>query len=323
MIFKANIVADTQQNINLCANALRNNQLVAFATETVYGLGANATSSNAVNLVYATKKRPTSNPLIVHFADINTIEEHCYINSTFVKLALAFMPGPLSVLLNKKPTSNISNLCGKNNKIAVRLPNHNTAIQLIKTANVPIAAPSANMANTLSPTTAMHVKQSLQQNLQQNLIILNSNEAPLGLESTVVEIIENNINILRYGYITPEDLQNHNFNVINKSNRINYAPGMLKKHYSPTTKLILNCKASNLTPNHALLNFGSVISNVPSNVVSLNLSVSANLPEAAKNFFSMLWQLDALKKDAICVASIPNIGLGITINDKLQKASCV
>jgi L-threonylcarbamoyladenylate synthase len=316
---------NTENNIDFCANKIKEGSLVAFGTETVYGLGANALFSKAIEKIYLLKNRPKTNPLITHFYSIEQIKEHCYINDTFIKLAVNFMPGPISIILEKKSTSTLSNLSSTTNKIAVRIPNNNTALNLLKKSNVPIVAPSANISNTLSPTKAMHVELSFKNSqLNENLYILKDNNAcNYGLESSVIEIIDNNIiNILRHGSITKEDLEKAGFKVLNNIDveHKNYSPGLLHKHYSPKTSLIINSLP--VENNCGLLAFGNVETlMLPKNTFVLNLSNNGDINEAAKNLFQMLWELDQMNLKKIYVMPIPKKGIGLAINERLIKAS--
>lgn len=317
------IVNANSANITKVANSLKNGEVVAFPTETVYGLGANALSSLAVKQIFTLKKRPFNNPLILHFYNLDAVKEYFTLSSLELEIAKLFWPGALTLVLNN-PTlkaQKISNFCkGNARSIAVRVPNNTIALQVIKEANCPIAAPSANISNHLSPTTANHVLLSFKGS---NLLILDGGKSVLGLESTVIEVINNSINILRFGSVTKEMLLKLNLPVTNIIDNILKSPGLLKKHYSPNTPLRLNAKSIN--KEEALLAFGTISKDLLNSAKILkkvlNLSTTANLAEAASNLFEMLWELDLENYNSIAVMPIPNVGIGAAINERLKKAA--
>ncbi|MFL1780435.1 Threonylcarbamoyl-AMP synthase [Candidatus Hepatincolaceae symbiont of Richtersius coronifer] len=331
------------QNIKLACEYIKQQELVAFPTETVYGLGASCYFDKAIEKIYALKGRPKNNPLIVHFANTDSIKEHFIINEIFEILSKAFMPGPLTLILEKKPGSKISPLCANgSNKQAFRIPNNPIALKLI-TCTGPLVAPSANISNKLSPTLALHVKLSFMDKKlsDKGLLILDGGSTQLGLESTVLDISDiNQIKLLRHGSLGIENIEKTGIKLINHTqypwfskiydktpqyeNKYSNAlasPGMLNKHYSPNTPLRLN--ALEIKEGEALLAFGKINFLVPKEVKILNLSQASDLAEAASNFFKMLWELDLLQPKIIAVMPIPQIDLGLTINERLQKASAV
>ncbi|MGV3278838.1 L-threonylcarbamoyladenylate synthase [Rickettsiales bacterium LUAb2] len=307
-------------NINIAANDIKSGNLVAFPTETVYGLGANALDSLAVSKIFATKKRPSFNPLIVHFHSLNQLKRYFELNSTELLLAKHFWPGALTLVLQNKTTIKpfISELCsGGLTTQAVRIPNHTIALELLLLSDVPIAAPSANLSNTLSPIMAKHVELSLQ---SYDFNIIDGGKSVLGIESTILEVTELNcVNILRYGSLDPQEIANLGITINNEKSTAIKAPGNLKKHYSPKTKLILNSNIAN--NDEALLAFGVLPNNIGKPKKILNLSPSGDLHEAAANLFAMLWELDLENYSNIVVMPIPTNGLGIAINERLEKAA--
>lgn len=328
------IVTTSSFNLKLAASILLNNKNVAFPTETVYGLGGNALSDEAVKNIYKLKGRPLYNPLIVHFKNLDMVLDYFDLNHVELTIAKNFWPGPLTLILNKHKANSpkISSLCyGNHTSLGVRVPGHPIAQHLLNTTNLPIAAPSANASNQLSPTLPSHVLSSLPYD---DLLILNNNKPNLGLESTIIEVIDGKINILRYGSLNLNKLTKLGLDIVNSDNENQQnspkAPGNLSKHYSPKTKLRLN--ASNVNNNEALLAFGEIPQNLSQAKVILNLSPSGNIEEAAHNLFAMLWELDNLASlhnkhnplyfNSIAVMEIPtNNYLGVAINDRLKRAS--
>ncbi len=311
----------TLDNILLCCEHLKKSNLVCIPTDTVYGLAGNAFDDVSVKKIFQIKQRPSYNPLIAHFYDMNHIAEECFVPDIVKDLAKLFMPGPLSVILKKKDTSHLSSLCSNSlNLQAVRIPNNQVALKLIEIIQMPLVAPSANISNTLTTTEPWHIIESFKNyNLNETIYILDDGKCDLGIESSVIEIIDNKINILRYGSLDINKLLNNGFKIHNNyiNNKI-ISPGMLTKHYSPKATLRLN--ATFINKNEALLAFGDINFDLPKDVIIMNLSKDKNLLEASKNLFTMLWELDKLNVEKIAIMPIPNIGLGIAINDRLNRA---
>jgi len=319
----------TDENIRKAAERLKTGALVALPTETVYGLGADATNDLAVTSIFAAKGRPTFNPIIVHFSDKADAEKAVIFNEKAELLASLFWPGPLTLILNRREDADISLLCSAGlPTLAVRCPAHSVAQQLIKALGNPIAAPSANASGTLSPTTPQHVLLSLGANAG---MILAGGKATVGLESTVVDMTGDIPILLRPGAVTLEDLQLHVGEVRVEIESVGDAPkspGQILKHYAPKTPLRL--KAVDVGPGEALLAFGSIkfmgvrgggaAKDMPANA-RLNLSERGDLNEAASHLFSMLHQLDAGGFKAIAVMDIPDVGLGRAMNDRLRRAA--
>ena len=304
------------KTINEAVELLQKGKLIGFPTETVYGLGADATNQKAILKIYKNKKRPKSNPLIVH---TETIEQACSIgvfNSKIEKIAKDIWPGPLTVIVKKRENSNIcKELCAGNDTIAIRVSSNKTILAIIKKLGNPIAAPSANKSGMLSPTSAAHVEKQFKNNIDIPLI-LDGGKTKIGVESTVIGIKNNNIIIYRHGGITKERLEKKvNEKIIDLkhadfSEKSNISPGMLKKHYSPTVPLRINI--TNPRSDEILIGFGKKYKEP-------NLSKSGDLDEAAANLFYFLEKYEA-KGNKIAIAPIPNIGIGVAINDRLNRA---
>jgi L-threonylcarbamoyladenylate synthase len=311
------VVPATQEAIRHAAEALARGDIVAFPTETVYGLGANALDARAVAKVFAAKERPRFNPLIVHVPGLGEAEKYAVLTDTARMLAQAFWPGPLSLVLKKRPASGIVDLVSAGlETIALRAPAHPVAQALLAAVQLPIAAPSANRSGRISPTTAAHVEAELD---ERPAMILDGGPCPLGIESTVVAVLGDAPALLRPGALAREAIEL----VLGAplaaatANHRGASPGQLETHYAPSTPLRLG--AVSVAPNEALLAFGG---DVPAGAhATINLSASGNLEEAAAKLFAALRDLDRSGATAIAVMPIPAHGLGEAINDRLQRAA--
>ena len=304
------------KTINEAVELLQKGKLIGFPTETVYGLGADATNKEAILKIYKNKKRPKSNPLIVHVATLNQARSIGIFDEKILKIVKDFWPGPLTVVLKRKDNSEIcKELCAGKENIAIRISNNKTILSLIKKLGKPVAAPSANKSGMLSPTSAAHVEKQFLNN-DDIPLILDGGKTIIGVESTVIGSENNNIIIYRHGGITKEILEKKiNEKIFEKldakvSEKSNLSPGMLKKHYSPTVPLRINI--TNPKKDEVLIGFGE-------NFKEPNLSKSGNLEEAASNLFFLLEKYEA-KGNKIAIAPIPNIGIGVAINDRLNRA---
>lgn len=290
------------------AARLRGGEVVAFPTETVYGLGADATNSDAVLRIYETKGRPRFNPLIVHVADLTMAGQLVEFSPTAERLA-QFWPGPLTLVLPKRPEAKISDIVTAGlDTVGIRIPDHPLALELIRRAGVPLAAPSANPSGKLSPTAAEQVRRALP-----HIPILDGGPSTAGVESTILAVSGDQVTQLRAGALPREEIEaalGHPIALAKQGDAI-AAPGMLASHYAPDARLRLNVAAPE--PGEAYLAFGPRSG-------TLNLSASGDLREAARNLFAMLHELDA-KADRIAVAPIPHHGLGEAINDRLKRAA--
>ncbi|HXR94548.1 MAG TPA: L-threonylcarbamoyladenylate synthase [Rhizomicrobium sp.] len=304
----AKVASADAESIAHAARILRQGGLVAFPTETVYGLGADATNGRAVAGIFAAKGRPRFNPLIVHVRDLAEAERHAEFTDAARDLAARFWPGALTLVL-PRATTPLSDLVSAGlSTVALRVPAHPVAQRLLQEAAVPIAAPSANPSGKVSATTAVHVAEGLQDKVD---FILDGGATILGLESTVIGFDGDRPALLRPGAITREDIEAV-AGSLRKAGPAIQSPGQLDSHYAPSASLRLN--VSEPEPDEALLGFG------PSQNAALNLSPAGNLKEAAANLFAMLRQLDR-NAPRIAVMPIPERGLGEAINDRLRRAA--
>lgn len=298
--------------IEQAAKILQQGGVVSFPTETVYGLGADATNDRAVAKIFSIKNRPAFNPLIVHVRDIAHAKTLVEWNDVAQQLAQKYWPGPLTLVLPQKQGNNISKLVSNNlPTLAVRCPAHPMAQEILQKTNLPLAAPSANLSEHLSPTRADHVQKMLGNKVD---LIIDGGACRTGIESTIVDATQSPPILLRHGAISMEDLKI--FGVIEKKQSTITAPGQMHRHYAPRTKLRLN--AIHVEKNESLLAFGDPL---PGAAHTLNLSTEKNIIEAAANLFSMLHDLDQHNTNCIAVQPIPNEGLGVAINDRLTRAA--
>ena len=293
------------------AAIVANGGCVAVPTETVYGLAADATNAAAVANIYATKGRPSFNPLIVHVADIEMAETFALFDATARKLAERYWPGPLTIVLPRSTNCQIAVAATAGlDTIALRCPAHPVIQALIASTGRPLAAPSANASGGVSPTTAAHVLASLGERVP---LILDGGPCVEGVESTIVAIGADALTVLRPGSITADMLSAATGQRVGKQvgDEI-IAPGQLHSHYAPGKPMLLDCEAP---PSDAfVIGFG------PGNC-DVQLSAVGNLAEAAHNLFAALHAGASSAKPRIAVPPIPNIGVGIAINDRLRRAS--
>ncbi|MCJ7529074.1 MAG: L-threonylcarbamoyladenylate synthase [Methyloceanibacter sp.] len=311
------ILPATPEAIRQAAQALARGDIVAFPTETVYGLGANALDARAVAKVFAAKERPRFNPLIVHVPDLAAAELYAVITDTARLLAEAFWPGPLSLVLQKRPACGIADLVSAGlDTIALRAPAHPVAQALLAEVKLPIAAPSANRSGRVSPTTAAHVQAELG---ELPAMILDGGPCPLGIESTVVSVIGLEPGLLRPGALPREAIELVLGRPLAraKANHRGASPGQLAIHYAPATPLRLN--VTRPEAGDALLAFGPDTPDFDG--PTRNLSRQGDLNEAAAKLFATLRELDQMGATAIAVMPIPAHGLGEAINDRLQRAA--
>ena len=304
-----------QSNIKKAKKYLDNDDCIAVPTETVYGLAGNAYSNKAVKKIFKLKKRPSNNPLIVHYYNINKLKKDCNINENFKKLYKRFSPGPITYVLSLKKNCKISKfVTNKQKSLAVRFPKHPLFKKLLKNLDYPLAAPSANISTKLSSVQASDVKEEFGSKVR---YILNGGKCNIGVESTIINLT-NKPTLLRFGGLEISRIEK----ILKKKISINInskkkiAPGQFPLHYSPGVPLRVNVKKSKSNEAFVLIK--------KRNINSKNyyyLSKKNNLNEAAKNLYSILRKI---KKDGykmIAVEKIPNIGIGKTINDRLNRAS--
>mgnify|MGYP001177380199 FL=1 len=292
--------------------------LVAFPTETVYGLGANALDDKAVAQIFEVKNRPNFNPLIIHISSISDALRLAEFDDRAEKVANAFWPGPLSIVLPRRVDSKVSFLASAGlDTIALRMPANKVAQKLLAAAQCPIAAPSANRSGEVSPTMAEHVAQSFSESGNKGpSLILDGGPCCVGLESTVVDLSAETASLLRPGGITQEILADNlgTLALAGSDDNAPRSPGMMTRHYAPASSLRIN--ATTAGPSEAFLGFGD---NAEGAIH--NLSPDSNLTEAAANLFAMIRDLDNGTYEGIAVASIPEYGLGQAINDRLKRAA--
>ena len=295
-------------------------ELVAFPTETVYGLGANAFNEEACLKIYQAKGRPSNNPLIVHVASLEQAEELAIFNKEAYLLSKLW-PGPLTMVLPRRNNSRLAECVTAGlSTVAIRVPAYRVARDLITQSGVPIAAPSANKSGYLSPTSHRHVKAGFKS--ESVFVIDSETTTKYGLESTIIDLSTSVPTILRFGFITPqiiEQIIDRQVEIATQSSAIK-APGMMYTHYAPKTPIRIN--AISLEEGEIGLNFGGSKLNSKG---SLNLSPTGDLAIAAANLFSYLHTLDDYARvnslQRIAIAPIPNESIGLAINDRLIRAT--
>jgi L-threonylcarbamoyladenylate synthase len=307
-------------DIEIAAEHIRNGGLVAFPTETVYGLGANALNPLAVAGIFEAKQRPTFDPLIVHIAEISQIEYlfEKPVTPLVYKLAECFWPGPLTIV-HRKSTNVPDIVTSGMNTVAVRMPAHPVAQKLIQFAGVPVAAPSANKFGQLSPTRHEHV---VKQNMEIDYLLVGDYDI-MGIESTVVYVENETVSILRPGIITAKDLMKivPESKIIQKGENTNLSsPGLLKSHYSPLKPLSFITESTVFPKSGLILHKQHEIEPLPKK--SQLHFTNENLLEVAANLFSVLHQMeDNPAIENIFIETVPETGLGIAIMDRLRKAT--
>jgi L-threonylcarbamoyladenylate synthase len=320
------VMTVTSEALAEAVRCLRAGGLVAFPTETVYGLGADATNAKGIARLYDAKGRPPFNPLIAHVRDAAAARGLGILDPVASRLAEVFWPGPLTLVVPRQPDCPVAELATAGlGTIALRVPAHKVARDLLAAFAGPIVAPSANRSGHVSPTTAQHVLSDLRGRID---LVLDGGPSPVGLESTIVACI-GEPTLLRPGGLPRTDIERalgHSLADSPRSIELTdggeapLAPGQLPSHYAPRTPLRLNARA--VSAGEALLAFGEPLLPGSERAVSvLNLSPGADTIEAAANLFSYLRTLDALATSAIAVMPIPQIGLGEAINDRLQRAA--
>lgn len=300
--------------IERAAEILRAGGLVAIPTETVYGLAADATNGRAVARIYEVKGRPSFNPLIVHVGAPAWVNDLARADPRFPLLAHAFWPGPLTLVMTRGQTCAVSELVSAGlPSLALRMPSHPLALEILNTAGRPLAAPSANRSGTVSPTQAAHVAASLGEAVD---MIVDGGPCRIGIESTVLDLTTATASILRPGFVTREEIEAVIGTVTSSLSdpAAPKSPGQLAAHYAPSLPLRVN--AGEAAPGEAYLGFGT------SAGAHANLSPVGDLREAASNLFAMIRTLDDPSRfSGIAVAPVPLSGIGVAINDRLQRAA--
>ena len=319
-----NEMIEISTDINKAKKILENEELVAIPTETVYGLAGNIYSEKAIRKIFETKKRPLFNPLIVHIDSISKLESIAdEVPEKAKKLADAFWPGSLTLVLKKK--ANIPDLitAGKNT-VAVRIPNHTMTLQLLKSLDFPLAAPSANPFGSISPTSAKHVADYFPQELQ---MVLDGGDCQNGIESTIVGFENGEPVLYRLGSISVEEIEAvvGKIQVKNKKENAPDAPGMLSRHYAPNTKTILVSDVEKEIQKYPNMKIGVLVFQNLSTVETVQakeiLSEKGDLKEATANLYAAMHRLDKQNLDLIIAEKFPENDLGKSINDRLERAT--
>jgi L-threonylcarbamoyladenylate synthase len=317
------LLLPTSETIAQLGKILRAGALAALPTETVYGLAADATNPEAVLKIYQAKGRPRFNPLIMHVPDLITAQQYGQFDEKALKLAAAFWPGPLTLVVPYVGETIPDLVRAGLPSVAIRVPAHPLMQEVLRATGRPLAAPSANKSGHVSATQASHVANDFGPDLP----ILEGGPSTLGLESTIVDCTTPTPTLLRAGGLPRAEVEGvlgqtlRTFEPSNIEHAVK-APGMLLKHYAPKAKVRLN--VTHLEAGEALLAFGDISFLRASNIepsIMRNLSPTQNLPEAALNLFAMLRELDAHTPTAIAVMPIPQEGLGEAIHDRLQRAA--
>ncbi len=302
-------------NIKKAQKLLNKSECVAIPTETVYGLAGNAYSDVACKKIFKLKKRPRSNPLIVHYYDNLDLKKDCYFNNKFIKFYKKFCPGPITFILNLKKNSKISKIANNKKKtLAVRFPQHPITRNLLKKLKFPLAAPSANISSKISAVHSTDVKEDFGKRIK---YILKGGKSSIGLESTIVDL-RNKPKILRLGGLDLSIIRktlNQKITINTNPSKIS-SPGQLKLHYSPGIPIRLNVKKIKDGEAYLMLR-----KKKPNKINYFFLSNEGNLDEAAKNLYSTLRKIKKNNYKSIAVDKIPNKGLGKAINDRLLRAS--
>lgn len=309
-----NIYDYNEQNIRKAAEIIRRGGLVAFPTETVYGLGANVYDAKAVAAIFSAKQRPHFDPLISHIAEVDFLKEYAATDERVFALAKKFWPGPLTFVLKRideNPSLDLA--CSGLRTLTVRMPKHQAALDLIRASGVPVVAPSANKYQSISPTTAQHVASGLGNAVD---MIIDGGPCSVGVESTIIDLTTDKVVLLRAGGTPKEDIEEFLGETVYVSAGnpdLPTAPGQLLRHYAPQHTLRIN--VTEPQNDEFYIGFGTYDGR-------LNLSRTGDLKEAASNLFAYLRLADAQTEfSKIALAPVPETGLGLAINDRIRRAS--
>ncbi|WP_456440719.1 L-threonylcarbamoyladenylate synthase [Psychroserpens sp.] len=312
------------KDISKAIAILNSEELVAIPTETVYGLAGNVFSEKAIKRIFETKKRPFFNPLIVHIPSIEALPNIVsYVPDKAKLLADAFWPGPLTLVLPKQSTIPDVITAGKDT-VAVRIPNHPVTLELLNQLDFPLAAPSANPFGSISPTTAQHVESYFKDDIK---MVLDGGSCLRGIESTIIGFEGDQPIIFRLGSTSIESIESivGPIQIKNKKDIAPNAPGMLDRHYAPSTQTILVENISKAIEKHSNKRIGVLAFQYPEKhdaiTFQIVLSETKDLQEAASKLYDALHQLDKQDLDVIITERLPDFGLGKSINDRLQRAT--
>ena len=309
----SNIYSFNKKTLKKTVNSLNQGNIAGLPTETVYGLAGNAYSDRAVKKIFKLKKRPSKNPLIIHYDNYKSASKDVLLNENFFKLYKKFCPGPMTFILKKSKKTKISPLAtSKLNTVAIRFPRHRVIKTMLKYLNYPLAMPSANLSSGLSPVNALDVFDEFKKKLK---IIINGGNSKVGIESTVIDLT-GKPKILRPGVITAKDFKNFLKIDLSRKNYKIKSPGMMKRHYSPGIPVIIGKKPKSLSD--AYIVFGKKFKNFEN---YFNLSKKGDLKEAAANLYKIMRKIKKKGYKKIFVSRIPKFGAGIAINDRLLRAS--
>jgi L-threonylcarbamoyladenylate synthase len=312
------------KDVHLAAKWLKENQIVAIPTETVYGLAANIYSDEAIKKIFETKGRPQNNPLIVHIASKEEVYNIASKIPEKAKILIdKFWPGPLTVVLPKKET--ISNTITSNkDTVAIRMPNHPVTLELLKLLDFPLAAPSANPFGSISPTEAIHVENYFKDKIP---MTLDGGNCTKGIESTIIGFEQDNPILYRLGSLSLEAIENQigTIKVNNFEEKTPSAPGMMLKHYAPKTPIIISQNITKSIKNYNNKKIGLLLFNSKYDCTIIVhqeiLSKNSDLNQAASNLYAAMHRLDKLELDIIIAEQFPNNDLGRAINDRLFRAT--
>ena len=309
----SNIYSFDKKILKKTVNSLKQGNIAALPTETVYGLAGNACSKKAIKKIFKLKKRPKINPLIVHYNSLKDANKDVVLNKNFNKLYKKFCPGPLTFILKKNTKSKIHSMVTANlDTVAIRFPSNRVIKTILKFSDFPLAMPSANISSGVSPVSALDVFEDFKKKLK---IIIDGGKSKIGIESTVIDLT-GKPKILRPGIISLNEIRSFlKISSVKRNSKIK-SPGMMKKHYSPGIPIIFGGKP--LKPNDACIIFGKKHNK---NQNYFNLSKKANLKEAAANLYKIMRKIKKRGYKKIFIAKIPSRGPGLAINDRLLRAS--
>ncbi|MFB2563973.1 L-threonylcarbamoyladenylate synthase [Rhizobium sp. IMFF44] len=315
---KLSVKGNRDEAIAAACAALDSGEVIGIPTETVYGLAADATNERAVQRIFSVKRRPSFNPLICHCSDIEMAEQFAYFDPVSRHLAEVCWPGPLTLVVPVRPSGGLPSITTAGlDTVAIRMPS-GFSRDLIKAYGKPLAAPSANISGKVSATSADHVVADLGAAVR---LVLDDGPTPVGVESTILKVDGGEVRLLRSGGLTVEHINaTTGIEVLAKvQNEKMVAPGMMESHYAPNAAVRLN--AMDASAGEAILTFGPTLGRYELAAAIFHLSVAGDLEEAARNLYAMLKAADEIAPNGIAVAPIPEVGMGVAINDRLSRAA--